>query len=90
MFAIKITDDGDRVYYFGGWEGSDTEATAGQFTYWKKSLTNPESYEYDSLEEVSIELELLLTSAPEEVIGLPDDFDYDNAILTIEKVREDH
>lgn len=90
MFAIKTTDDGERFFFFAGWDGSDSMVLDGEMTYWKEDPNHPEVYEYNSLEEVSIEQELLLTSNPQATIGLPDDFDYESAFMQVFKIREDH
>lgn len=88
MFVIKITDDNERFFFFAGWDGSDTDPAGGQLTYWKEDYKNPEVYEFDSLEEASIELEILLTNGPEFTIGLPEDFDVGIALINLGKVRE--
>lgn len=90
MFCITIKD-GKYVYYFAGWEGSDTTPRAGEMTYWRPKLNDPETYEYDDHKEASIELDLINDSDYEvNSIGIPDDFDYNSAFVELLKVRQDH
>jgi hypothetical protein len=89
MFAI-VVDDGERQFYFAGWEGSDTAPEGGEMTYWKSSINNPEAYEFEDPIEAKIDLQLVRETGLESAIGLPDDFNVFDSEFFIERVRANH
>lgn len=86
-YVISISNVDDQKFYFAGWEGSDTEPMAGQLTYWRKTISDPETYEYDDDLEAVIESKLIVNSKLEFPIGIPDSFKTDIAIVRVEEVR---
>lgn len=89
-YVISISDDSDRKFYFAGWEGSDTHPEARnaiELTYWRPTAKDPETYDYDDLDEAELEVKLLMSSIFEDAIGLPIDFHHDIVKMRIEQVK---
>lgn len=87
MFVITVTD-GIRSFYFSGREGSDCEPDADEMSFWRPNWKDPEVFEFDDMQEVQIELDLLRDSYLEDAIGLPDEFNFCDATFSYLKIRE--
>lgn len=73
-YVVSVTnEDGDK-FYFAGWDGSDTEPTAGELTYWRTTISDHETYTYSDDMEAGIEAMLIAKSKFAYAIGLPEDF----------------
>lgn len=88
MMFVIVVSDGIQNFYFAGWEGSDCEPNAGQMSFWRPSWKDPETYEFDNIVDVKIELELLRKAYLEDAIGIPDDFNFCDAMFEFLKIRE--
>jgi hypothetical protein len=86
-FVISILGDSDDKFFFAGWDASDTIPTAGEMTYWRPKITDPETYEYDTASEAEIEVQLLIKCALAFSIGLPENFINDVIRLKVEEVK---
>lgn len=86
MFAI-VLDDGFQKFYFAGWEGSDVPLPIDEMSFWRPHYNDPETYEYDDIDEAGIEAVLLRKTDLNFAVGLPDDFNIRNTKLSVQKVR---
>lgn len=73
-YVVSISDEDGRKFYFAGWDGSDTQPDAGELTFWRPTVEDPETYMYSDFQEVEIEARLIVQSKLAFALGLPEEF----------------